>query len=97
MIDSTKDLTIFDPEAIWKKMTLKANEFIARELFVDIVKDGEIVYKNESAMDIQKYTKDELETLWSQHKRIVNPHKVPVDLSDELYDLKKKLMKEYRK
>ncbi len=97
VIDSTKDLTIFDPEAIWKKMTLNANEFIARELFVDIVKDGEVVYTGETTMDIQKYTSEELNTLWAQHKRIVNPHKVPVDLSDELYDLKKKLIKEHRK
>ncbi len=97
VVDSTKDLTIFDPEAIWKKMTLKANEYIARELYVDIVKDGKIVYKSESVMEIQKYAKEELNTLWSQHKRLVNPHRVPVDLSDKLYDLKKSLIKERRK
>ncbi len=95
-INEAEDLTIFDPLAIWKRMTLKSGEYYVKELFVDIVKDGEIVYKREKTMDIQKYTKEELDTLWSQHKRIINPHVVPVDLSKELYDLKQKLINERR-
>ncbi len=95
-IDMTENLTIFDPNAIWKKMTLKQGEYETKELFVDIIKNGEIVYERQSVLDIQKYTKEELETFWSQHKRLVNPHILPVDLSDELYELKQNLIKNYR-
>ncbi len=95
-IDTTKDLTIFDPVATWKKMTLKANEFEIEEIFTEIVKNGEVVYKKEKVMDIQKYVKEGLNSLWSQHKRINNPHVVPVDLSTELFELKKELINNYR-
>lgn len=95
-IDINKDLTLFDQLAIWKKMTLKKGEYEIRELFVPIVTDGKIVYERQSVLDIQKYTKKELETLWKQHKRLVNPQIVPVDLSDELYTLKRNLISNYR-
>ncbi len=95
-INDDEDLTIFDPQAIWKKMTLKKGEFVTRPLYVDIVKNGKVVYKKEKVMDIQKYVKEELETLWPQHKRIINPQIIPVDLSDKLFELKEKMIKEFR-
>ncbi len=95
-IDEKEDLTIFDPLAIWKKMTLKKGEYYTKELFVDIFKNGKVVYDRKSAMEIREFTEKELDTLWSQHKRIVNPHELPVDLSNELYELKQKLINEKR-
>ncbi len=91
-IDEREDLTIFDPISIWKKMTLKKGEYYIKELFVDIVKNGKVVYDRKPVMEIQKFAATELSTLWPQHKRITNPQSVPVDLSNELYDLKKKLI-----
>lgn len=95
-INEEEDLTIFDPNATWKKMTLIKGEYHIRELFVDIVKDGEIVYKRKTVKEIQQYAKEELNTLWNQHKRIINPHIIPVDLSQRLYDLKQELISKYR-
>ena len=43
-------------------------------------------------MEIAAYCKQEKETLWDETKRLVNPQKVFVDLSDKLYDTKKKLL-----
>ena len=43
-------------------------------------------------MDIQKYCNSEKDTLWEETKRLVNPSKVYVDLSDKLYDIKTELL-----
>lgn len=92
-IDENEDLTIFDPNAIWKKMTLNKGEFKTRTLFEDIVINGDIVYKRKEVLDIKQYASEELNTLWSEHKRLTNPQTVKVDLSDELYKLKQELIK----
>ena len=39
-------------------------------------------------MEIRDYCQQELDTLWEETKRFVNPHKVYVDLSKKLYDIK---------
>ena len=36
----------------------------------------------------------EKETLWNETKRFVNPHKVYVDLSDKLYEMKRQILNE---
>ncbi len=90
--DSAKDLTIFDPNATWKKMTLKANEYKIRELLVPIFLNGKCVYNSPSVMEISKYCKIELDTLWSEHKRLINPQTLPVDLSLKLYTLKQQMI-----
>ena len=39
-------------------------------------------------MEIREYCRQELDTLWEETKRLVNPHQVYVDLSKKLYDIK---------
>ena len=39
-----------------------------------------------------KFLKKELNTLWDEVKRLKNPHKYYVDLSQNLWDLKNKLL-----
>ena len=43
-------------------------------------------------MEIQNYCRKELDTLWDETKRIVNPNEVYVDLSEQLYTLKNELL-----
>lgn len=93
-IDETKELLLFDQNATWKKMKLAPNSFTVRELLVPIFKNGECVYESPKVMDIQKYCLAELDTLWAEHRRLKNPHIVPVDITDKLYTLKKKLIDE---
>ncbi len=95
-IDTNKDLTIFDSVAVWKKMHLKAGRFTTRELLVPIFINGKCVYNFPNVMEIRTYCKNELNTLWEEHKRLVNPHILPVDLSQELWDLKQAMIKEIR-
>lgn len=96
-IDINKTLTLFDPMAVWKHMTLNPAEYKSRELLIPIFKNGKCIYKSPSVMEIQKYCKCELNTLWDEHKRLINPQILPVDLSQELYDLKQNMIAEIKK
>ena len=91
-IDETKDLTIFDPLYTWKKSLLEAGSYTVREMLVPIFENGKCVYVNPSLKEIADFCQEELSTLWDETKRLVNPHKVYVDLSDKLYHLKQDLL-----
>ncbi len=92
-----KELTIFDPLNPWRRMTLTAGEFEARELLIPVVRAGERVYESPKVMDIRAFCQAQKDYLWDEHRRLVNPHVVPVDLSDELYKLKKEMIYESRR
>ncbi|OUQ58527.1 nicotinate phosphoribosyltransferase [Tyzzerella sp. An114] len=96
-IDTEKPLKLFDSSAKWKKMNLKPGEYYVRELLVPIFIKGECVYESPKTMDIKKYCDNELNTLWDEHRRLKNPHIVPVDLSEKLYNLKHELIDEMSK
>ena len=85
---------LFDPDSTWKKTKLHAGTFTVRELLVPVFKDGYCVYDSPSVMEIRENCTREKDTLWEESKRFVNPHKVYVDLSDKLYDMKKRLFEE---
>ena len=93
--DENTDITIFDPIETWKKTTLEAGTFTIRELLVPIFKNGICVYEAPSVKDICTYCKCEQESLWEETRRLVNPHKVYVDLSDKLFDMKKMLLSQH--
>ena len=92
--DPEKDLVIFDPNSTWKKTLLRGGTCDIRELLVPIFHNGQCIYTSPSVMEIRDICAKELDTLWDESKRLVNPHEVYVDLSDKLYDLKKKLFDE---
>ncbi|HHX61523.1 MAG TPA: nicotinate phosphoribosyltransferase [Epulopiscium sp.] len=94
--DPNEELIIFDPIATWKKLKLIPGTYEMRELFVPVFKDGKCIYESPSVMEIKDYCQKELETLWCEQKRLINPAKVPVDLSLELYNLKQRMISEYR-
>ena len=75
-------------------MTLKPGTYTLRELLVPIFIDGNCVYESPSTIEIQAIAKKELDTLWEEHRRLENPHIVPVDLSDKLYLLREQLIRD---
>lgn len=87
-------IKLFDHMAKWKKMILKPGEYTIRELLIPVFKNGECVYTSPSVNEIKEYCAGELATLWDEHRRLANPHTVPVDLSDKLIELKNKLIDE---
>ncbi len=97
MFTEDKHILLFDPAEPWKKTTLQPGEFTLRELMVPVFVDGKCVYESPKVMEIRDYCARELDTLWEETRRLVNPHKVFVDLSPRLYDIKISLLDEMSK
>ena len=91
VVDDSKDMTIFDPDATWK--TKRVYNFTARELQVPVFKDGKLVYKLPSLEEIRAYCLAQVDTLWDEVKRFDNPQTYFVDLSQKLWDIKYSLLK----
>lgn len=94
VFNENETLTIFDPKEPWKKTVMEAGTYTLRELMVPLFKNGECVYESKEVMEIRDYCASELDTLWNEVRRLVNPHKVYVDLSQKLYDTKLNILKE---
>ena len=90
--DPSEDLKIFDPISTWKKSILPAGSYQIREMLVPIFLNGQCVYSSPAVMDIKAYCQQELNTLWDENRRLINPQTVYVDLSQKLFDLKHKLL-----
>ena len=88
------NILLFDPVSTWKKTPCKAGTFTVRELLVPVFQKGICVYETPDVMDIRDYCKNEQQTLWDETRRLTNPSKVYVDLSQQLYDMKKSLLDE---
>ncbi|MEZ3433821.1 MAG: nicotinate phosphoribosyltransferase [Lachnospiraceae bacterium] len=90
--DTSEDLLLFDPVDTWKKTKLAGGTYTMREILVPVFRNGECVYKSPSVMEIAEYCRREKDTLWEETKRLFYPHKVYIDLSQKLYDVKKALL-----
>lgn len=90
--DANEPMLLFDPIEPWKKTKLAGGSYTLRELMVPVFKNGECCYTSPKVMDIRAYCQKEQATLWDETRRLVNPHKVYVDLSSKLYDIKIELL-----
>lgn len=95
-LDASKDLSLFSPSEPWKKTQLRSGEYSIEELLVPMYDNGKRVYPTRKVMDIQQSLKNELNNLWDESKRLINPHSMYVDLSEKLYSLKNRLFTESR-
>lgn len=93
-VNDMEDITIRDPNATWKQLTLKGGTFVAKELLVPIFRGGKQVYQNPSLSEIKQYCAKQVDTLWPEVTRFDNPHKYYVDLSDTLLSLRNTMITE---
>ena len=93
--DESQPLTIYDPVNTWKSMTL--TNYTMKELQVPLFKNGKRVYDSPSLMDIRQHCEEDLATFWDQYKRLLNPHRYKVDLSDSLWMLKNSMIQQLRR
>ena len=91
-VNDGEDLEIFDPEATWKRK--KVYNFHARELQVPVFRNGELVYQLPTLNEIRSYCREQVDTLWDEVKRFDNPHTYYVDLSQKLWEIKYRLLKD---
>lgn len=89
-IDDNKPLEIFHPLATWKRKTVK--NFKAVEILEPIFIAGKLVYNTPQISEIKDYCKRQVESIWDEVKRFENPHRYYVDLSQKLFDVKKKML-----
>lgn len=90
--DESEPLLLFDPLEPWKKTRLPGGSYTMREIMIPVFVNGECCYESPAVMDIREYCQKELDTMWDETRRLVNPHKVYVDLSKKLYDIKIELL-----
>ncbi len=93
--DGKEPITLFHPIETWKKITF--TDYEIKELSVQIIKKGELCYEFPKVSEIIKFAKKSFGEFWEEYKRLTNPHIYKVDLSDKLYELKKKLLSEAHK
>ncbi len=89
-VDLTEEYELFDPDNTWKRKTI--TDYIAVPLLHPIFVNGKLVYSRPDIEEIRNYRKEQLQTLWPEVLRFENPHKYYVDLSQELWDLKQRLL-----
>ena len=68
--------------------------FEAVELHHPVITDGQIVYEQIPLEEIQLKVKSNLELLWNEYKRTLNPEEYPVDLSEACWENKRKSIEE---
>lgn len=90
--DTSEDLLLFDPNSTWKKTRLEGGTYTMKEILKPIFIRGECKYTSPSVKEIASFCEQEKNTLWDETKRLFNPHKVYVDLSQRLYDTKTELL-----
>ena len=88
---SEEEYTLFDPLATWKKKNI--TNYYVKELHQKIFEGGKLVYNSPDVKSIAEYSKNDLNSFWEELKRIDNPPKYFVDLSEKLYNLKQEMLR----
>ncbi|MGY0683301.1 nicotinate phosphoribosyltransferase [Mammaliicoccus sciuri] len=81
-------LKMFHPVHTYKMKYIK--HFKAVDLHQDIFKDGKRVYTLPEIIEIREFAFNNLDILWEENKRYLNPEEYPVDLSKACWDNKNK-------
>ena len=91
-IEAKQTITLRAEHDRFKSMVFNAGDYEFRTLQEQIVKNGEIIYKDTSIQEKQAYYKSNIAHLDESQKRLINPHYYKCDISDALYDLKNTLI-----
>lgn len=94
-IDMSADLLLFDSLHTWKKQKLKAGTYTIKNMLVKIFDGGKLVYDKKTVGESHKHFVREIETLYDDNKRLINPRDLYVDLSKKLYDTKYEILNSY--
>ena len=92
-INKKEPIKFNHPSVEYISFTLN-NYNYAQKLLNPVVLNGKRIYEPPSIFEIQNYVKEELNKLYPTYKRLLNPHIYKVSLSDNLKELKFKLIKE---
>lgn len=68
--------------------------FDAKDLHTKVIENGQIIYTNPTLFEMRDYASTNLELLWDEYKRSLNPEEYPVDLSQKCWDNKMRNIQE---
>ncbi|MGG0669273.1 nicotinate phosphoribosyltransferase [Sporosarcina koreensis] len=68
--------------------------FDAVNLHTKVVEGGNVLYQNPTLNEMRQYAHDNLNLLWDEYKRSLNPEEYPVDLSQKCWDNKMRNIRE---
>jgi nicotinate phosphoribosyltransferase len=90
-------ISLHHPTQHTKSRTLRQDEVIEIEpLLVDILHDGKLVYTLPDIEGMREWRQTDLERLDIGVKRLVNPHRYHVSLTQRLWDLKQELTRRFQ-
>ncbi|WP_342434027.1 nicotinate phosphoribosyltransferase [Neobacillus sp. FSL H8-0543] len=89
-----KRLRMFHPTHTYINKVV--TNFTAKELHEDIFTNGALVYESPCLEESRDYLKQNLDALWDEYKRTMNPEEYPVDLSQKCWDNKMKNISEVK-
>lgn len=90
----TGGLHMFHPSYTY--LSKKVENYDARPVLQDIFVDGELVYDLPSLPAIKEYAAEQVDALWSEYRRNLNPQEYPVDLSSKAWNHKMNLIQNVR-
>lgn len=91
-IENCEEITVRDETDRLRSLTFPAGKYSYRTLQQQVMKDGEISYNDNTIQEKRNFYLDNLSHLDDTEKRLINPHYYKVDISDDLYNLKNKLI-----
>ncbi|KOO48038.1 nicotinate phosphoribosyltransferase [Viridibacillus sp. FSL E2-0187] len=70
--------------------------FEAKNLHTKVVENGQVIYESPSVQAMREYATENLDLLWDEYKRSLNPEEYPVDLSQKCWDNKMRNIQEVK-
>lgn len=90
-IDLSESYRYVDTEKPWKNRYF--TNCHAKELQIQVIKDGKFIYQAPDLKEISQYVKNQLENeVWEEEQRFENPHEHYLDMSPALYETKMNLL-----
>lgn len=82
-----KDFTLVTESAKWRRKELKAGTYTVEDMLKPVITKGEGAALPTLAETIS-YANQQMDTLWPEYTRLMNPDVMEVNLSDRLQALK---------
>lgn len=89
---SEKRIKMFHP--VHTFVSKFVTNFEAKNLHVKVIEAGIVIYDNPSLEEMRNYAAENLNLLWDEYKRSLNPEEYPVDLSQKCWDNKMRNIQE---
>ena len=77
----------------WRYRTVPAGSFTVRTMLEPIFRNGKLIYKKPTLSEICDYAEREIETLWPEYLRLINPEEMRVQRSAKLSELRQDVLR----